>query len=509
MRLFIFAIGGTGSRVLKSLVMLSAAGVRPVGSDGKPVPNLELVPIIIDPHKNNADLKRAETLLNAYREIRAKLYGNNVNADGFFANKITSLGEIMSDSATPIGDSFIFDLAQVEHNKFRDFIGYDTMNAENQALTSLLFADYQLENKMSIGFVGSPNIGSVALNGIKDSNEFQAFANVFMNGDRIFFISSIFGGTGAAGFPILVKNIRQAQYTELKNKGDLRRAPIGGLTMLPYFSIENSKDADDKRIDNADFVIKTQSALEYYDNTLTGNNASAVNAIFYLGDQVHSKPYFYDPGDKMDQKDPAHLVEFIGALAPLKFAGMANRDLTDTNGNPLPTKAFEYGLERDDNSVDFFALGRATRSLIFKEMTKLHLLFLYLRTGLRNNIGQGFTEDDPKITSEFLNTQFFKTLNEQFFNNYFDWLFEMYNNQRSVHLFELGQTDMSKAIANVSVKRGLFGSKNVSNDTFKAEMNKLSRDASIYSQDHVEFKLLDLFSKAADKIVAERYENIN
>ena len=82
MRLFIFAIGGTGSRVLKSLVMLSAAGVRPLDANGKPVQNLELVPIIIDPHKNNADLKRAETLLNAYREIRAKLYGNALNADG-------------------------------------------------------------------------------------------------------------------------------------------------------------------------------------------------------------------------------------------------------------------------------------------------------------------------------------------------------------------------------------------------------------------------------------------
>ena len=47
MRLFIFAIGGTGSRVLKSLIMLSAAGVKPLNSDGQPVKNVELVPIII------------------------------------------------------------------------------------------------------------------------------------------------------------------------------------------------------------------------------------------------------------------------------------------------------------------------------------------------------------------------------------------------------------------------------------------------------------------------------
>ena len=56
MRLFLFAIGGTGSRVLKSLVMLSAAGVRPLDENGKPVKDLEIVPVIIDPHKANEDL---------------------------------------------------------------------------------------------------------------------------------------------------------------------------------------------------------------------------------------------------------------------------------------------------------------------------------------------------------------------------------------------------------------------------------------------------------------------
>ena len=183
---------------------------------------------------------------------------------------------------------------------------------------------YQLENKMSIGFVGSPNIGSVALNGVKDSNEFKAFANVFADGDRIFFISSIFGGTGAAGFPIIVKNIRQAKNIDAKNKAFLQRAPIGGLTVLPYFSLMESDDKNDKRIDNADFVVKTQSALEYYNNTLTGNGRNAVNAIFYLGDHGHNAPYAYDPGDKRDQHDPAHLIEMVGAMALFKFLSLSD-----------------------------------------------------------------------------------------------------------------------------------------------------------------------------------------
>ena len=61
---------------------------------------------------------------------------------------------------------------------------------------------------MDIGFVGNPNIGSVVLNQFKDSDEFKGFSNIFGEGDRIFIISSIFGGTGAAGFPTILKNIR-------------------------------------------------------------------------------------------------------------------------------------------------------------------------------------------------------------------------------------------------------------------------------------------------------------
>jgi hypothetical protein len=83
MRLFLFAIGGTGSRVLKSLIMLSAAGVKPLDENGRPVGDLEIVPVIIDPHKSNEDLKRTEALLNDYRIIRNRLYGNQLNVDGF------------------------------------------------------------------------------------------------------------------------------------------------------------------------------------------------------------------------------------------------------------------------------------------------------------------------------------------------------------------------------------------------------------------------------------------
>jgi len=509
MKLFVFAIGGTGSRVLKSMIMLCAAGVRPVDANGKPLQDVEIVPIIIDPHKSNADLKRTERLLSAYSTLREKLYGKNANANGFFATKISSLKEVVSSSQVPLDDSFIFNLAAVENYKFRDFISYNTMNEPNQALTSLLFADYQLENKMSIGFVGSPNIGSVALNGVKDSNEFKAFANVFADGDRIFFISSIFGGTGAAGFPIIVKNIRQARNIDAKNKAFLQRAPIGGLTVLPYFSLMESEDKKDKRIDNADFVVKTQSALEYYNNTLTGNGRNAVNAIFYLGDHGHNAPYAYDPGDKRDQHDPAHLIELVGAMAPFKFLSLSDSELSDpVTGEPLATKAFEYGLEKDTDFVDFSSFGQETRQLVYRPLVKLHLLYIFLRTDLNGMIGQGFTEDAPKITREFTGTQFYRVLTQQFFDSYIEWLTELLHNRRHVTLFNEGEMEMAKAIHKVVTKKSLFGYKKVDNDVFKAEMNRLSRDNNRYGS-NAELKLMDLFYTAAEKIITERYDNIN
>ena len=397
-----------------------------------------------------------------------------MNGDGFFGTKISTLRSIMGMTATTINDTFIFNMEAVGQTKFRQFISYDTMDEPNQALTSLLFADYQLENKMNIGFVGSPNIGSVALNMIKDSEEFKAFANVFGEGDRIFFISSIFGGTGAAGFPILVKNIRQAQNLDVSNKNFLRQAPIGGLTVLPYFNLNNSQG---KSIDKADFVVKTQSALQYYNETLTGDADRNVNAIFYLGDQTSSIPYDYDPGNIRDQHNPAHLVEMVGAMAALKFAGMADRQFLDGMGGFLPTKAFEYGI--------------------------------YMRTALKAIIGQGYTQDEPKIRSEFTTTQFYRTLVDQFFDFYTEWLTEMHQNLRHVELFNVGENNLSNIIHNVVTKKGFFGRKSVDENTFNSEMNKLSRDNKKYSDRTVEYKLLDLFNQAAGNILDEKYENIN
>ena len=243
-------------------------------------------------------------------------------------------------------------------------------------------------------------------------------------------------------------------------------------------------------------------------NTLTGDNDSNVNSIYYLGDPVRSKPYLYDPGEH-GQRNNAHLIELIGALAPFHFAGMPDNKLSDPDGYPLPTTAYEYALAKDDLTLNFLSLGHRTRQLIYEPMCSFHMLFLFLSTGFKDIIGQGFTEDEPKIKSDFLASQFYRTLTDQFMLSYAQWLSEMNDNMRSVALFKPGEIDMSRVIEGVSVKKALFGHKKVDNDVFKSEMNKLSKDSASYSDRSVEYKLLDLFNKAAHKVFVERFENIN
>ena len=143
MRLFLFLVGGTGSRVMRPLLMQLAAGVHPVSEQGLPMP-LEIVPIIVDPHKANEDLKRTDNLMRWYKQLRRELYGEELNvAKGFFSVKISSLSDILPGGSN-LSDSFLFNLAGIESKQFQDFLSYSTLDTANQALVSMLFSEDQL-----------------------------------------------------------------------------------------------------------------------------------------------------------------------------------------------------------------------------------------------------------------------------------------------------------------------------------------------------------------------------
>ena len=83
-KLYIFGIGGAGSRVLKSLTMLLAAGVD-MGDTS------EIVPIIIDPDESNANLTQNIDLLKKYTELHNKLEFHGQNSNQFFKTPINQI----------------------------------------------------------------------------------------------------------------------------------------------------------------------------------------------------------------------------------------------------------------------------------------------------------------------------------------------------------------------------------------------------------------------------------
>ena len=485
-KLFLFAIGGSGSRVVKSLTMLLASGVK-INAD-------EIIPIIVDPHQSNEDLQRTVKALNDYQNVYKKLGDNR---EGFFSTKITTLKNLVPD-ADKLADNFSFDLKGVQNLRFRDYIDYTNLDTANKALASVLFSKDNLDTEMDIGFVGNPNIGSVVLNQFKDSAEFTAFASNFDENDRIFIISSIFGGTGAAGFPIILKNIRNAN-PPIPNSAFLQNSRIGAVTIMPYFGVEPGTSS---KIDKATFISKTRAALSYYELNVSGNKS--VNALYYLGDN-NTKDYKNDAGEG-GQRNDAHFVEMASAMAIIDFMRMDDDLLTTSNAKAVGPIYKDFGVKEDKNTLNFGMLGNETQQLVSRPLSKFILFHLFAKNHLKGVIGTGkpFAERTaPKIDSGFVTSAFFNNYLRDFNKAFEAWIEEMARNKRAFKPFDLSTVNLSEIFEGVKTKKGLFGQKKFDYKDFIGELNKFEKGKEFQT---VEKKFMEVFDGATENMLNDYYD---
>lgn len=201
-KVFVFCIGGTGIRVMKSVVMLMAGGMRTNG--------YTVVPIILDPHLDLEEKKNLHTLIDSYKEIyeRTIHQGDSMlnPLDGFFHAEIRTIEELndqLNDTQQSAGSK----------EKFGSYIGQANLGVDdvNNFLIETLFSTKNLNSPLSVGFKGNPNVGTVVLGDmIEGADWFKSFKIHCEKEDRVFIISSIFGGTGASGYPLLEKKIHMA-----------------------------------------------------------------------------------------------------------------------------------------------------------------------------------------------------------------------------------------------------------------------------------------------------------
>ncbi len=475
-KLYIFGIGGTGSRVLRSLTMLLASGVDINAS--------EIVPIIIDPDHAAADLTRTVSLMRKYGDIRSKLEFNTTTSNKFFKTKIN----------LDIVPGVVMPLDNTENVKFKDYIGFDTMvnGGANQALAAMLFSEKNLSSDMEVGFKGNPNIGSVVLNQFQNSKIFQDVVASFNQGDRIFIISSIFGGTGASGFPLLIKNLRSANGN-ITGAAAVKDAVIGAITVLPYFDLKPNEQSE---IDSSTFIAKTKAALTYYDR-----NLSEADVLYYIGDNI-SKQYDNNEGGSQ-QKNDAHFVELISALSMVDFMLINDNNIIDPNTNEHnPTKHKEYGFNTtDDNiSVSFNDLSAQTKSIIMKPLTQFVLFSKYIREQIDSSLEQVWAKD-LIIDDNFRKSDFYSNL-EAFQQDTFAWLSELGNNVRSFKPInpDISKEDLFSLVVGVKPAKVMSVSKNYSlYDAWLCDtVGKLSRNA------QKEQLFVELFYKTTAKLSEQK-----
>lgn len=311
--LYIIAIGGSGERILKSFVMLMAAGV-PVGAE-------HIHPVIIDNDEESHALTQCLDLMLYYRSNPT-----SINPDEHGKTGAHHLYDMVSAEASDWGSFFsaiidkpvVLNRAGSEIGDLANVIGgidnetnlyYKIVKEE----LDLLFTQDDLDMPLNVGFVGNPNIGSIVLNSLSlQEDAFKDIKDNLSNNDGVIVLGSLFGGTGAAGIPLVVNTLHAI--------APANRPTIGTVAVLPYFKLQGDDNAhtiDVERWDvNSDsFETKTRAALMYYDQYMKDQ----VNYQYYVGDGDAKDVFDHNVGGD-PQNNRTHIVELLSAMSIVDFS---------------------------------------------------------------------------------------------------------------------------------------------------------------------------------------------
>lgn len=336
-KVFVFCIGGTGERVMKSITMLMAAGM---GTNGYAV-----VPIIIDPHLDLNEKKNLQTLMLKYGEIQKSMLVDGKCPDGFFHSEMKQIDEL--DSVTNNTNK-----VAGEDRSYAAFLEKDNLNAEsiNNFLIQTLYSKDNLNSKLSVGFRGNPNVGTVVLQEmLEGASWFNFLKTQCGKDDRVFIISSIFGGTGASGYPLLERKIRNTKESEV-----LSKVCMGAVTVLPYYGLSDPKKSNSK-IDSANFITKAKAALAYYETSVKSD------LLYYVGETelktIHEN-------NEQKQEDTANFTELVAATALFDFL---------QRPCPKQTQYLTRAIEEDTENLDLSTAGSGYAPMV-KNLVDFSLL---------------------------------------------------------------------------------------------------------------------------------------
>jgi hypothetical protein len=323
----LIGIGGTGAKVVEAALSLFTAGMGPQ--------NVHVG--LIDQDRANGNVNRTLARVKSLRRFQRVWGGRSASSIDWSGqpgapNRVglgsVSIQELFGDRSLwcPEGDDLTL----------TNIIGQD-LSPQQRDLFDLLFMPGEQEQDLQLGegYRGRAHVGAAALIAamLEDENELiERLRDLMQTADRtqvrIFLVGSAFGGTGAAGFPTLARELHRIRTDpDFTNKG---MVSIGGALMLPYFGFARP-DKDGAPVVTTDELLpKAQLALEYYGRLF--ETERTFDKFYVMGWDPFFNLGYHQPGN-YEQRNPPLLPELFAASAAVDFL---TQDVEQTSREDVP-----------------------------------------------------------------------------------------------------------------------------------------------------------------------------
>lgn len=309
---YVLAIGGTGNKILESIVYAAAAdALYTCTADGRQIPLPEVTLLSVDVDSACGNTTRAGRAADAYEQVRTAFEENRQDRRGFHTRlNYRRWNMNLSRRASSVD--------QMTENHTRD-----------RLLAHALFSRTEASLEYSEGFRGHPDLGVLFFSDLLSSLEGLRAAgqpdemNALLDrmqaeiaaGEQVKVVlcGSIFGGTGASGIPAL------ARYLHRYFAAHPDRFELAAMLMLPYYKVPPSShnEALEIVVKSSDFPDKARTALEYYGMTAMlrsgeEDTQGVFDAMYLLGlpPEAFVQTRIYSTGSQSQEND-AHMLEWI------------------------------------------------------------------------------------------------------------------------------------------------------------------------------------------------------
>ena len=318
-KLHFIAVGGTGHKLLNSVIHLAACGAFKKNIGPNHIDTIRV--LTVDADDANGNLSHTKNTLSAYQKFCNALSGSE-------------LGIVNIEQASPSLNLRLYHSNKDSISKTFNVEQYK--GSDDDKLLRFLYTDDEVNTEFNMGFYGHTSIGTLIVKDILIAD--TIWKNDFLSGiadnDFVMVAGSIFGGTGASSIPVLLEELA-AKRKEVKFQ-------LAALMLTPYFKTLGAiQEKGVLQPDSSSFHIKAKAALYYYHDE---KKFDIVDALYVIGEPETNFSNEVSSRGSSRQCNKAHPVELFAVGAVIDF-------IKDSKNHNAEFKIKTGNREIDDKGI--------------------------------------------------------------------------------------------------------------------------------------------------------------